>query len=59
MGERRDAYMVFVGKPKEKKPLSIPGVDWMIILKMYLTEMRYGCMDWIDWLRIGKGGGLL
>jgi hypothetical protein len=47
-GEKRNAYMILVGeKPKGKKPLKRPTRRWVDI-KMDLTEIGWGGMDWID-----------
>jgi hypothetical protein len=32
---------------------------WEDNIKMDLQEVGWGGMDWIVWLRIGTGGGLL
>jgi hypothetical protein len=55
MGEERKVYKVLVRKPDEKRPLGRRGVDeWMG------SEWRYTeGVEWIHWLRIGTGGGLL
>jgi len=36
MGERRDVYMVLVGKPEGKSPLERPGRRWEDNIKMDL-----------------------
>jgi hypothetical protein len=33
MGDRRGAYMAFMGNPEGKKHLQELGIDWRIILK--------------------------
>ena len=35
-----------------------PGLDWRILLK-WILEKWDGGMDYVDWLRIGTGVGLL
>jgi hypothetical protein len=37
-----------VGKPKGKRPLGRPRHRWEDNIKMYLREIRLGCMDRID-----------
>ena len=56
MWEGRDAYRILVGKSEGK--LEHPGVDRRIVLKR-IFEKWAGGMDWIIWLRIGTGDGLL
>jgi hypothetical protein len=48
-----------VGKPEGKEPLGRPRHRWKDNIKIYLGETGWGSMDWIDWLRIEIGGGLL
>jgi hypothetical protein len=42
MGERRGAYRVLVGKPKERDHLEDPGVDGGIILKYIFRKWDRG-----------------
>jgi hypothetical protein len=57
-GEKR-AYTGFSwGKPEGKRPLGRPRLRWEDI-KMDLQEVGRGEMNWIFWLSIGTGGGLL
>jgi hypothetical protein len=58
-GESRSAYRVLVGKPEGKRPLGTPRRRWEDNIKMDLQEIGYEAMDWIDCLRIGRGGGHL
>jgi hypothetical protein len=37
-----------VGKPDRKKPLGSPICRWVDNIKMYLREIEWGGMDWID-----------
>jgi len=48
MGERRDVYMVLVGKPEGKRPLRRPRRRWEDNSKMDLQEVWCGAMDWIE-----------
>jgi len=47
MGARRDAYRVWVGKRKGKRPLGRPRRRCEDNIKMDLQEVGWG-MDWID-----------
>jgi hypothetical protein len=44
MGEKRNAYRILVGK----RPLGRPRRRWVDNIKMYLREIGWGGMDWID-----------
>jgi hypothetical protein len=65
MSEGRGAYGVLVGRPEGRRPLGRPidrridGHRWEDNIEMDLQEVGWGGMDWIMWLRIGTGGGLL
>jgi len=48
MGERRDVYRFWVGKPEGKRPFGRPRHGWEDNIKMDLQEVRYGGMDWIE-----------
>jgi len=48
MGEMRDLYRVFFGKPEGKRPLGRPRRKWEDNIKMDLQEVEYGGMDWIE-----------
>jgi hypothetical protein len=47
-GETRNANRILVGKPKGKRPLGTPGRRWEDNIEMYLREIGWGGMDWID-----------
>jgi hypothetical protein len=47
MGENRNSYRLFVGKPEEKRPLRRPRPKWVDNIKMDLVEVGWGDMDWI------------
>jgi hypothetical protein len=42
MGEKRNVYRLFVGKPEGKGPHR-----WVDSIKMDLLEIRWGGVDWI------------
>jgi hypothetical protein len=50
MGEKRNAYIIFVGKPEGKRPLGRPKRMWVdnITRKMNLREIGWDGVDWID-----------
>jgi hypothetical protein len=56
MGEERVVYRVLVGKPEVKGSLGRPRRRWYDNIKTVLQQARCGGMDWVEWLRIGKGG---
>jgi hypothetical protein len=39
MGEKRNAYRIFVGMPEGKRPLGRPKLRWMDNVKMELREI--------------------
>jgi hypothetical protein len=48
MGQKRNAYMILVGKPEGKRPPRIPRRRWVNNIKMDLREIGWDGMDWID-----------
>jgi hypothetical protein len=48
MGEKRNAYRILVGKPEVKRPLGTPRRKWVNNIKMYVREIGWDDMDWID-----------
>jgi hypothetical protein len=40
MGEMRNAYNIFVGKPEGKRPLGRPRRKWEGNIRMHLRELR-------------------
>jgi hypothetical protein len=48
MGEKRNAYRIFVAKPEGKGPLGRPRRRWEDNIRMDLREIRWCGMDWID-----------
>jgi hypothetical protein len=45
MGEKRNEYMLLVGKPEGRRPLGRPRRRWLNNIKMDLVEMRWGDVD--------------
>jgi hypothetical protein len=48
MGEGRGVYRILVGKPGGKRPLGRSRRRWEDNIKMHLSEVGYGGMDWIE-----------
>jgi hypothetical protein len=46
MGEKRNAYILLMGKPEGKRPLGRPRRRW-VDNKMDLGEVGWGYVDWI------------
>ena len=46
IGERRDAYRILVGRPKETIPLWWPRRRWEDNIRLDLQEVRRGGMEW-------------
>jgi glucose dehydrogenase len=47
-GAKRNAYRILVGKAEGKRPLGIQRHKWVDNFKIYLREIGWGGMDWID-----------
>jgi hypothetical protein len=47
-GQKKNAYRILVGKPEGKRPVGRPRCRWVDNVKMDLTEMGLGGMDWIE-----------
>jgi hypothetical protein len=47
-GEKRNAYSILVAKPEGKTPLGRPRRRWTDNIKMYLRELGWDGMDWIN-----------
>jgi hypothetical protein len=48
MGEKRNKYRIFMGKPEGKKPLGRPQRKWVDNIKMDLREIGRDGVDWIN-----------
>jgi hypothetical protein len=48
MGQMRNAYKIFVGEPEGKRPLGRPRCRWEDNIRMYLREMWWEVVDWIN-----------
>jgi hypothetical protein len=47
MREKRNGYMILVGKPEGKRPLGRPRRRWAENIKTDLREIGLGGVDWI------------
>jgi hypothetical protein len=48
MGEKRNAYSIFVGKSEGKRQLGRLRSRCVYNIKMDLREIRWDAVDWID-----------
>jgi hypothetical protein len=48
MGEGRNVYRVFVGKPEGKRPLERPRRRWEDGIKMDFREIGWRGVEWIQ-----------
>jgi hypothetical protein len=48
IGAKRNAYRILVRNPEGKRPLGRPRRRWVNNIKMYLREIGWDNMDWID-----------
>jgi hypothetical protein len=48
MGEKRNVYRLFIGKPEGKRPLGRPRCTWINNTKIGLLEIGLSVVDWID-----------
>jgi hypothetical protein len=47
MGEKRNVYRLLVRKPEGKRPLGGPRPRWIDDIKMDLSGIELGVVDWI------------
>jgi hypothetical protein len=48
MGDKRNAYTIFVGKREGKRPLGRPKRTWEDNIKLDLRYLEWCGMGWID-----------
>jgi hypothetical protein len=48
MEARRNTYKILVGNPEERRPLGRPRRRWVDNIKMYLREIGWDGIDWIN-----------
>jgi hypothetical protein len=48
MGEKTYAYRILMGKPEVRKPLGRSINRWVNNIKIYLRDIAWNGMDWID-----------
>ena len=48
MGEKRNAYTVLVGKPKEKRQFARPSCTWQYNIKICHEYILWEGVDWIQ-----------
>jgi hypothetical protein len=46
-GEKRNVYMILMGKPEGKRPLGRPRRGWVGNIKMHLKEIGWDGVNWI------------
>jgi hypothetical protein len=47
MGEKRNVYRLFVGKPEGRRPLGRPKLRWLDSIRMDIVEVGWGEVDWV------------
>ena len=55
MADRRDAYVILVGRPERIRPLGRSRRRWKDNIKMALKEVEWKSWPGLIWLRIGIG----
>jgi hypothetical protein len=48
MGAKRNAYRILVGNSEGKRPLGRTRCRWLDNMKMDLSEIGWGDVDWTD-----------
>jgi hypothetical protein len=59
MGEKRNAYRLFVGRLEGRRPLGRPRRRWLDNIRMDVVEVVWVMWTGLVWLRIGASGELL
>jgi hypothetical protein len=59
MGEKRNAYRLFVRKPEGKRPLGRPRRRWVDNIRSDLVDLGWGDVNWIDLAQDMTDGELL
>jgi hypothetical protein len=59
MGEKRNVYKLFVGKPEGMRPLGRPRRRWVDNIRMDLVEINGVMWTGLAWFRIRTGEELL
>jgi hypothetical protein len=52
-GERREAYVLLVGKPEGNRPLERPRHRSLDSIEKDISKKGWGSMDWIDVAQVG------
>jgi hypothetical protein len=47
-GEKQNTYRILVEKPEGKRPLGRPRRRWVDHIKMDLTDIGWGGIDWLN-----------
>jgi hypothetical protein len=53
IGEKRNAYIIQVGKLEGKKPLVRPRCRWEDSIRTGVEEVVWKCVDWSDLMNAG------
>jgi hypothetical protein len=59
MGEERNVYRVLMGEPEGERPLGRPRRRWKHGMRMYLRNIGWGSVEWIQLAQDRHRGGLL
>jgi hypothetical protein len=58
MGKKCTVYRILVGKPEGNRPVVRPRYKWVDNIKIELSEIGWGGMEWIDVAEDRDSGGL-
>jgi hypothetical protein len=56
MGEKRNAYRFFVGKPEGERLLGRPRCRWVNKIRIDLVEIEWGGLHWIGMAQDRESG---